>query len=401
MRYAAHLLILSLCAGLSGASLAASVSSEATDSSETRSGRRMEQTEGMQLKKGETKRSAVGRDRRSTQSSGVENSANESVSLETGASALLIPIMQRVELGKLGLNTPLENEIRSCGFLTSRQAVPLGDFFAVNMLMKSHWQDDYLVQFDQMHRNYLSNHMGMLRDPISGQTFTLEQFNARPKKVLANGMVLDFEEDPIYQVLDGVQSYYKVRPAVSLVRCYFTYGIVLSDALQRLAQAEGSRVNADRNGNKTIIVRGDLEQMAVKAVASALSDSRLHGRILEYTRNTIQGGCSLPTVTGLKYGDTSWGCGALKVDPENATATLGGMPVLAENTYMGQRLQLAQSVSHSNNQAANESRSRYSSTDASNESGRELVVGRNRASTQEQNSSRSASSRSNTNATPK
>lgn len=393
-----------LLVGTHGVGQAASVGNEASESSETRSGRRMEQTEGMQLKKGNTKRATTGREKRSTESAGTENNASESISLEIGASALLIPIMQRAELGQFGLNTPLEGEIKNCAFLSAKQPVPLGDFFGVNMLM---WGSPMaakilMAQEDQKARNFGAHSLGWLRDPITGETFTPEQFNARPRKVFAQGMIVEaYDGEPVFQALDGVNSFYRVRPAANLVRCYFAYGVVLADALQQLARMEGSRVSADRNGNRTIIVRGDLEPMAVRAVAAALANTALHDRILEYTRNTIRGGCMLPTATGLVQGDTAWSCGALKVDPENATATLGGMPVMAENTYMGQRLQVAQSISHSNARSANDSRSRYSSTDASTESGRELVVGRNRASTTEQNSSTGISSRSNTTASPK
>ncbi|MGL5001360.1 MAG: hypothetical protein ACRDAM_00290, partial [Casimicrobium sp.] len=210
-----------------------------------------------------------------------------------------------------------------------------------------------------------------------------------------------YQPHPLYDHLDGVKTIYRVRPVYELVQCYFAYGLVLQEAIQRIARTEGVRVAASDNGNRTIVAKPNLENLAKEAIAATLMDPHMERRVIDASNASMRGGCVLPTSTGLTQGVTQWACGALKVDPDSATAMLGGMQIIAENTFMGQRVMFAQSVASNANKSQSNSASAYTSSDNGTTSGREAVLTKGRSSSDEQNVSASSGAKASTTATPR
>lgn len=111
--------------------------------------------------------------------------------------------------------------------------------------------------------------------------------------------------------------------------------------------------------------------------------------------------CILPTLAGLNQGSTEWQCGSLKVDPSRVMATLGGMTVLGENQFMGQRLAFAQVTGQSVTARSSNSRSTYASQDATSETGQDVSMAKRKSTTVDRSTTTGASGKADTNATPK
>jgi hypothetical protein len=387
---------------------ATSVDNEVSKTTDTRNGRRLENAESLQLKKGQDKRSTVGKDSRSTKQSDTSNSTTETISFEIGASALLIPLLQELEVSNSHAVSAIAKKVRDCSFLTKKQAVPIATFFAANMLLKRNPIASYHASLGANAVGFLNSVQARgtvwevlaLKDPTDDVTFTIEQFNAMPRAQIVRGEML-YEAYPFYRELDGSETIYRVRPTVELVQCYFTYGLLLQETVKRMATVEGSRIAASANGNKTIVSRLDLYDIAARALEWSLRSDHLGNKIIEHSRRTMFGGCVLPTSTGLAHGQTNWSCGALRVDPESATATLGGMQIIAENTFMGERVMFAQSIVHAASSAETKSSATCKSSDNSTTASRETTTSKTRTTVDEQSTGASTATRASTSARPR
>lgn len=148
-------------------------------------------------------------------------------------------------------------------------------------------------------------------------------------------------------------------------------------------------------------MRGDLQDRAAKALVEAMRDKKLMRDIEASTDRVTGGDCVLPTPAGLMQGNTDWQCGPLKVEPSRVNATMGGLTVLGENQFMGQRLSFAQVSGQSTTARGSESRSSYASKDDSNESGRDVSLSKRKSSTRDQSTTTGSSGKADTSATPR
>ena len=194
-------------------------------------------------------------------------------------------------------------------------------------------------------------------------------------------------------------SLFRVGAARDIARCYFAYGLTIAGAMKNLAQ--GGRFQETNLSEKVVLVRGDLQERAAGALVAAMRAPTLRKEIEANTLRVTSADCILPTLAGLNQGSTEWQCGSLKVDPSRVMATLGGMTVLGENQFMGQRLAFAQVTGQSVTARSSNSRSTYASQDATSETGQDVSMAKRKSTTVDRSTTTGASGKADTNATPK
>lgn len=373
--------------------LAANVGNEATQGNDTKTGQKIEDSKSINIKQGKTKKDSAGAEKRSTQESRTEAKQSLDMTMETSAASLFIPILQQIEGAPdyAVSDNVVSAFIKQCRFLSANPPVPTSMALELNQQphLKSLLRGDFSRPvLEEMVKN---------NSIVSGSVFS--GGNASPLSIptpqtMIHGDYLTKDFD-IYRKNIYIQS----APARYVVQCYFTYGITVERAIRQMAA--GKRTLESALGEKTVVVHGDLDTEASKAIANVLNDPTLATDIASHTENTIKGGCMVPTVIGIEQGRLDWTCGSLKVDPTTFSATYGAMPVIGDNIFMGVKLNFAQASGQSSVASSAKSKSKYSSSESAKESGQELTQGKSKTTSQESGTSTGRSRKSDTSASPK
>lgn len=369
--------------------LAANVGSEATQGNDTKTGQKIEDSKSINIKQGKTKKDSAGAEKRATQESRAEAKQSDDITMETSAANLFIPILQEIEnsMDHPAANSAVSGMLRNCSFLSANPPVPTT--MALEMMT-------HMIGRKQFEQVLNGTYRGMHTETTSGEIFSpngeSKFVGPTKRKITDNYLTEDFN---VYHKNRYVQS----APARDVVQCYFAYGITMERAIKQMAA--GRRTQESALGEKTVVVHGDLDTEANKAITSALSDPTLEADIVRHADNTISGGCMVPTMVGIQQGSLDWTCGSLKVDPTTLSATYGAMPVIGDNVFMGVKLNFAQASGQSSVASNAKSKSKYSSSESAKESGQELTQGKSRTTSQESGTSTGRSRKSDTSASPK
>lgn len=358
-----------LLLGLVGVASAASVGTETREGTDTKQGATSEQSKNIQIRKGQSKRDVSGSDRRSADERARERRQTDDITAELQGSTLFLPMLQQIELGEVDTGeNPVAALFRSCKFFTQGPAIPVA--------------------------------LGARPDPeelafLEGRPVTISyQPGADMPRIRVSGDIISERYDWYDTSLA-----YRLDAARTLVRCNFAYGMTIAAAMRILAK--GATVRETPLKEKVVLVHGDLQERGAAALVAAMREPALLREIERNVQRVTGGECSLPTVAGLNHGNTDWQCGSLQVTPGQLRATLGGMTVLGENQYMGQRLSFAQVSGQSTTARSSESRSTYTSRDATRETGRELSMGKRQTDTRDVSTATGASGNAAANATPR
>ncbi|MDX9737686.1 MAG: hypothetical protein RBT53_05995 [Azonexus sp.] len=351
------------------AALAASVGTETREGAETRQGRSIENSENIQIRKGQTQRSTTGADQRTANERAREARQTDDVSAELQGSALFVPMIQEIELGHVntGGNT-VAAIFRECQFFTATPAIPiaLGPFP------------------DPVHLNFLGG------GTVAGIKWPS---GTNPRTRVSGEWVWKR-----YSWYDRPLAYRFDTPR-NLVRCNFAYGHTVATAMRLLAD-EGA-VRETPLKEKVVLVRGNLEERAAQALVAAMRSPTVQQQIETDTRRVTSADCLVPSLYGLQQGSWEWQCGSMKIDPGRLQATMAGMTVLGENQFMGQRLSFAQVSGHTINARSSDSQSKYSSRETGREDARDVSMGKRRSDSLDQTTTTGTSGTANTNASPR
>lgn len=360
-------IVFSALMGIAAGANAASVGTETREGTDTKQGQTIENSQNIQLRKGNSKRNVTGSDRRAAEERAREKRQTDDISAEFQGGALFIPMLQEIERGQVDTGgNKVAELIQDCGFFTVGQATVAAIEPTPEIL--SYLSGGQVVNISVQGGNALA------RVRVSGAYITKR---------------FDWYSRVTAFVLDSPRN---------LARCYFAYGLTVRNAMRNLAQ--GAQVRETPLREKVVLVRGDLQERAAAALVTAL---RSRGLLEEIERNTLavtSDDCALPTIFGLMQGNSDWQCGPLSVDPKQVQATLGNMAVLGENQFMGQRLTFAQVTGQSVTARSSNSRSTYTSQDATSETGQDVSMAKRKSTTVDRSTTTGASGKADTNATP-
>jgi len=369
---------------------AANVQSGTQQGTDGKQGVTQERSESIQLRKGSTKRDATGSDRRSAQERSKERRQTDDITAELQGASIFLPMLQEIERGEVDTGgNPAAMLIQSCKFFTSAQPVPIA--LGANpghYLNRALHGDSHVAIRWGAEKNEVN-----LGGGADGSVVVSTTASATPRERVSGGIVAER-----FVWHEGTRPY-RIAPAKDIARCYFGYGLTIAGAMRRLAEAGAIRETPLKE--KVVLVRGDLQDRAAKALVEAMRDKKLMRDIEASTDRVTGGDCVLPTPAGLMQGNTDWQCGPLKVEPSRVNATMGGLTVLGENQFMGQRLSFAQVSGQSTTARGSESRSSYASKDDSNESGRDVSLSKRKSSTRDQSTTTGSSGKADTSATPR
>lgn len=346
---------------------AQSVGSESRKGTDTKQDQTLENSQNIQIRKGQTKRGTQGSDRRKADERSKEKRQTDDISAELQASALFTPMIQQIETGEIDTG---DNEVaqifRQCRFFTAAPAVPIA--------LGARPEPEEI--------SYLQGRMALSYRP-----------GADMPKIRVRGDILWRH----YDWYDG-KYVYRFESPRNLARCNFAYGLTIAAAMRSLAR--DNSIKETPLQEKVVLVRGDLQERASNALVSAMRSPSLMKEITANAIRVTSNDCILPTITGVNQGNVEWQCGSLKVDPARVQATMAGLTVLGENQFMGQRLNFAQVSGQSDTARSSDSRSVYSSQDQTQESGRDVSMSRRKSTNTNQSSKQSASGKADTSANP-
>jgi len=355
---------------MTSAALATSVGTETREGTETRQGRTIENSENVQIRKGQTQRSTTGSDQRSADERAREARQTDDISAELQGSSLFVPMIQDIELGHVDTGgNPIAAIFRECQFFTNIPAIPIA--LGPNP--------------DPIYLNYLhaGGKVGAIKWPSGTNTRTRVSGELVWKRYA-------WYDRPLAHRFDTPRN---------LVRCNFAYGHTVAAAMRNLA-ADGA-IRETPLKEKVVLVRGDLEDLAAQALVAAMRSPTVQRQIEADTRRVTGADCLIPNILGIQQGTWEWQCGPLKVDPTRLQATMGGTTVLAENQFMGQRLSFAQVSGHTINARSSDSQSKYSSRETGREDARDVSMGKRRSDSLDQTTTTGTSGTANTNASPR
>lgn len=99
---------------------------ETREGTDTKQGQTIENSQNIQLRKGNSKRNVTGSDRRAAEERAREKRQTDDISAELQGAALFIPMLQEIERGQVDTGSnPVAELFKSCRFFTSAQPVPL------------------------------------------------------------------------------------------------------------------------------------------------------------------------------------------------------------------------------------------------------------------------------------
>jgi len=379
-------IVFSALMGIAAGASAASVGTETREGTDTKQGQTIENSQNIQLRKGNSKRNVTGSDRRAAEERAREKRQTDDISAELQGAALFIPMLQQIEQGQVDTGSnPVAELFQSCRFFTSAQPVPVAlgaspSPMEVNYLAGGNVSMIWGAQNSEVSISANDKITVRSSDP------------AVPRARVAGASIWE------RYYWHETASLFRVGAARDIARCYFAYGLTIAGAMKNLAQ--GGSFQESKLSEKVVLVRGDLQERAAGALVAAMRAPSLRKEIEANTLRVTSADCILPTLAGLNQGSTEWQCGSLKVDPSRVMATLGGMTVLGENQFMGQRLAFAQVTGQSVTARSSNSRSTYASQDATSETGQDVSMAKRKSTTVDRSTTTGASGKADTNATP-
>lgn len=361
--------------------IAADVSSDTSQSIDTKNSKSIDKSESIQVRKAKSKRDVSGKDSRKSNDTSREARAAEQIQLELQAASLFLPLVQRIEAGEIDAG---DNEIaalfRDCRYFTDSQLVPLasaGERFSG----------------DELANTALLQVLYGVTERIAYKHSTGDSFSESRARVTGSGIWKRFS----WHYSSDTE--YRFAPPRDAVRCYYAYGLTIARAIEQLAQ--GAKVLRPPQSPPLVLIHGDLGARAANALATAMRSPSLRLDIETKTIATTSRACSLATVYVLETSDLSWQCGAFRANATQIGASVGALVVLGENQFMGQRLTFAQVTSEDSSLRATDSRSTYASADSTSESGQDVTIAKRRVGVIDQATSGKTTSQAATRASPK
>lgn len=363
---------LALTMVLSCSAWAQDVGTSGNQGNELNRSRRLDDSESLRVNKGKTKKETSGTESRVNEQQGRARNLSSQITAEKTATSLFLPMLQQIERREVKTgDNPIANLFQACRFFTSAQPVPSTIAF----------EADHIGQY----RNWLTNRSTVSFEP-----------NLKTPRASVSGDVV-WRDHPLYH--QNIR--YNMAPARTLARCYFGYGVTVAEAMNNMARQAVNVGRSPLGDEKVVYMKGNLEDLAASALVEAMRSQKVASDIEQYTMRTTSGGCMLPTIYGMISSQYDWSCGGLKVDPSATTATLGGMEVIGNNTFMGHKVSFAQVGGATQTTEVQRSKGRHTSSEESAESGQSVTLEKTKATSMEKRTTTGMSGKSGVTASPK